>query len=1204
METSESSRSRSKRSLEDSRDARNDEDEDWEKRKHRSGKSRKYDNPEEVDDYDNGRRKSSGERNDTRKKSGGSNRVDSADEDEYEARRDSRSKILSKETEDRGERRSGDSYRDRDQEGSRRSRDDEIERSSSRKERLKSSESSQSKVRSRPESSHDIDHEKIQDRDSKYSDRKESSRDKGHEDREQDRNPSRRRWDEVETGRKAEESSYRDKSDPRGGKASEHDRHGPSRDRAVDARNELGENRSRVDSSYEKGGRSINRDDRRADGESSRNRGRSEVQDEDYKQGTSYRDTRSDIAKDDKQRSARERSPGLTELVEPNTNQHSDKPHGDKGEKHRQDRDAAYGSRDEVETRERSFSMDEDGYARMRDRSGRDVQHDRSRTPERSSKHRRESDERDRGFSESDNERGVSVKSKEWEDGYRDDRASKGKDSGWDDKNREREGSRDYWRRSQTRHDLKDGEKEVDHLRDWDSQRREQDRTDREKVHGRPGYRKDARMRSDGVRSEHTDSIEIRPNKNLDFGKEESVSTFPGRRNEGLSQQDFASGASADEWSNPPEDKGKMAYGYGDDLQERYHDDGSSMDQNSLAGKGRGQKGDMNSGRSGAGQASSGGLQPSFGNFQGSSSFSRTPQQGQKGGRPARGGRGRTNARDAQRVGMPLPLIAPPPFSHLGLPPGAMQPIGPNIPHTPGPPIGPGVFLPPFGAPLVWPGARGIDMNMLPVPPNLPPIPPPGPGGPRFAPNMGTAPAHGMYFNQAGAGRGVSANISDSGFNGAGPIGRGLQHDKTPSNWGPHRTGGPSGKAPSRGEQNDYSQNFVDTGMRPQNFIRELEITSVVEDYPKLRELIQRKDEIVSKSASPPMYFKCDLKEHILSPEFFGTKFDVILVDPPWEEYAHRAPGATDHIDCWTFEEIQNLKIEAIADTPSFIFLWVGDGVGLEQGRQCLKKWGFRRCEDICWVKTNKKNTTSGLRHDSNTLFQHSKEHCLMGIKGTVRRSTDGHIIHANIDTDIIIAEEPTDGSTEKPEDMYRIIEHFSLGRRRLELFGVDRNIRAGWLTVGKGLSFSNFNAESYTRNFCDKEGKVWQGGGGRNPPPDAPHLVQTTPEIESLRPRSPPPKNQQQQPIPLMSSTSSNNRRPTGNSPQNPTVPLLSGMNHDPSASAEPLAPVPWAAPQMGGLRGAEFGHGSGDDRLFDGYGFNVPYVQPMGEHFEYEAR
>lgn len=54
----------------------------------------------------------------------------------------------------------------------------------------------------------------------------------------------------------------------------------------------------------------------------------------------------------------------------------------------------------------------------------------------------------------------------------------------------------------------------------------------------------------------------------------------------------------------------------------------------------------------------------------------------------------------------------------------------------------------------------------------------------------------------------------------------------------------------------------------------------------------------------------------------------------------------------------------------------------------------------------------------------------------------------------------PYAGSTVKPEDMYRIIEHFALGRRRLELFGEDHNIRSGWLTVGKGLSSSNFSAE------------------------------------------------------------------------------------------------------------------------------------------------
>ncbi|KAJ4772462.1 N6-adenosine-methyltransferase subunit METTL14 [Rhynchospora pubera] len=257
------------------------------------------------------------------------------------------------------------------------------------------------------------------------------------------------------------------------------------------------------------------------------------------------------------------------------------------------------------------------------------------------------------------------------------------------------------------------------------------------------------------------------------------------------------------------------------------------------------------------------------------------------------------------------------------------------------------------------------------------------------------------------------------------------------------------------------------------------------------------------------MYYKCDLRDHVLSPEFFGTKFDVIFVDPPWEEYVHRALGITDHIEYWTFDEIMNLKIEAIADTPSFIFLWVGDGVGLEQGKA-------RHANRRSWCLS-------------------CQEHCLMGIKGTVHRSTDGHIIHANIDTDIIIAEEPTDGSTKKPEDMYQIIEHFALGKRRLELFGEDHNIRPSWLTLGEGLSSSNHNKEAHIKNFSDKDGKVWQEGGGRNPPPEAAHLVVTTPEIEALQPKSPPQKNQQQQPMPPLGlGNSGNNRRNSSNSPQN----------------------------------------------------------------------
>ena len=53
-----------------------------------------------------------------------------------------------------------------------------------------------------------------------------------------------------------------------------------------------------------------------------------------------------------------------------------------------------------------------------------------------------------------------------------------------------------------------------------------------------------------------------------------------------------------------------------------------------------------------------------------------------------------------------------------------------------------------------------------------------------------------------------------------------------------------------------------------------------------------------------------------------------------------------------------------------------------------------------------------------------------MGLRGTLRRNQDGHIIHSNCDTDVIVSEEPPLGSTAKPTEMYEIIERFCLGRR------------------------------------------------------------------------------------------------------------------------------------------------------------------------------
>lgn len=340
--------------------------------------------------------------------------------------------------------------------------------------------------------------------------------------------------------------------------------------------------------------------------------------------------------------------------------------------------------------------------------------------------------------------------------------------------------------------------------------------------------------------------------------------------------------------------------------------------------------------------------------------------------------------------------------------------------------------------------------------------------------------------------------------------------------------------------KNDYCLHYVETGDRPQNYIRDYEEDKRFIDYPKLNELIKRKNEIINKRATPATYLKTNLKSFDLSS--LG-KFDVILIDPPWEEYyvneefnknltqtsSNNIKNDKEYIDnFWSFEEIADLKIESISESCSFVFLWVGNGKGLDYGRALIKKWGFRRCEDIVWVKTNKHNNLKKLnnksysfnyrnlkynknynndnsseisynKEDNNfTILERTKEHCLVGIKGQVKRGEDRHLIHANIDTDVIVSEETIDNCTEKPQELYRIIERFCLGRKRLELFGEDHNIRNGWLTIGGSLTSSNYDSEKYNNYFIGDimypEAQNYEGG----------KYVGSTPEIESLRPRSP----------------------------------------------------------------------------------------------------
>ncbi|THU93857.1 MT-A70-domain-containing protein [Dendrothele bispora CBS 962.96] len=306
--------------------------------------------------------------------------------------------------------------------------------------------------------------------------------------------------------------------------------------------------------------------------------------------------------------------------------------------------------------------------------------------------------------------------------------------------------------------------------------------------------------------------------------------------------------------------------------------------------------------------------------------------------------------------------------------------------------------------------------------------------------------------------------------------------------------------------RNDYSQHYVDSGDWPQNWVLGADPERRFEEYPKQQRLLNLKKASVTNHALPPYYLPFSALSSMMP-----SKFDVILLDPPFSS-------------AFTWDHLQELPIPSLAADPSFVFIWVGSGAGdgLERGREVLAKWGYRRCEDVVWVKTNKtSNKGPGMDPPTTSLFTRTKQHCLIGIRGTVRRSTDSWFVHCNVDTDVILWEGDPDDPMRKPPEMYTLIENFCLGLRRLEIFGrASSSLRRGWVTVlgqveedklqtmresGSADTDSIFiegdeggNATRWDKARWDNEIKQLASAGGGKP------VVPMTADIDALRPKSP----------------------------------------------------------------------------------------------------
>lgn len=216
---------------------------------------------------------------------------------------------------------------------------------------------------------------------------------------------------------------------------------------------------------------------------------------------------------------------------------------------------------------------------------------------------------------------------------------------------------------------------------------------------------------------------------------------------------------------------------------------------------------------------------------------------------------------------------------------------------------------------------------------------------------------------------------------------------------------------------------------------------------------------------------RIELKNAIASQpqiEFPTGKYNIIVADPPWKyelresDKTHR--GITPYSNMGD-EEILALPMGAIADNPSYLFLWTTKD-HLSLAFKCLEKWGFEYKNTYPWVKFKDGKIQMGMGH----WGRNCSEFLLIAVRGKAPAFSTLGI--TNQPTAFL---SPRIGHSEKPEDAQEFIWRVSVALeghlqknsdplldmipgeklktkvKRIELFA--RESREGWDVWGNEVS-------------------------------------------------------------------------------------------------------------------------------------------------------
>ncbi len=169
--------------------------------------------------------------------------------------------------------------------------------------------------------------------------------------------------------------------------------------------------------------------------------------------------------------------------------------------------------------------------------------------------------------------------------------------------------------------------------------------------------------------------------------------------------------------------------------------------------------------------------------------------------------------------------------------------------------------------------------------------------------------------------------------------------------------------------------------------------------------------------------------------EFPRGQWPVIYADPPWRYEAGDSSRSTEnHYPTMSLAEIEALPVETLAGDDALLFLWVRGPHLLHDGlRSILAKWRFAYVSHLVWAK------------DSIGMgFWAREQHEILLIckRGNFPAPAPG-----DVSPSVVFF--PRAGVSEKPERFYEIIERYTPGMARLELFArltpYGKGVREGW---------------------------------------------------------------------------------------------------------------------------------------------------------------